>query len=184
MKLVIIYGSEASGKLSVAKQLAELTNLRLFHNHVSIDVAKVLFNYGEADYDQLLWKIRLLVFETAAQKNVPGLIFTWAYSHPDFQPLLDRLLRTLKPYEVETQFVYLKCSQVALESRVQSVDRIIAGKIHTIDQLHKQQQRKHHAEIPGTDSLVIDNTNLSPPEAATLIAEKLTLRESSNNDGS
>jgi nicotinamide riboside kinase len=61
MKLVIIYGSEASGKLSVAKQLAELTNLRLFHNHVSIDVAKVLFNYGDADYDQLLWKIRLTI---------------------------------------------------------------------------------------------------------------------------
>jgi hypothetical protein len=31
MKLVIIYGSEASGKFSVAKQLAEPTNLRLFH---------------------------------------------------------------------------------------------------------------------------------------------------------
>ncbi len=39
MKLILIYGPEASGKLTVAGELAAITGNRVFHNHVSIEVA-------------------------------------------------------------------------------------------------------------------------------------------------
>lgn len=101
MGLVIIYGSEATGKFTIAGEVEKKTNLKLFHNHVSIDVRKVLFEYGEEAFQELVWQVRLLVFESAAKHKLPGLVFTWAYSHPDLQPLLDRLLSTLAPYDVE-----------------------------------------------------------------------------------
>jgi len=37
MKLVFIYGPPASGKLTVARELATLTGYRLFHNHLIVD---------------------------------------------------------------------------------------------------------------------------------------------------
>ena len=106
MQLVIIYGAEATGKLTIARQVTQKTELKLFHNHISVDVGKVLFEYGDSAYDELVWKVRLLVLEAAAKNNSPGLVFTWAYSHPDFQPLLDRIIATMKPYQVDVHYVY------------------------------------------------------------------------------
>jgi chloramphenicol 3-O-phosphotransferase len=175
MKLIIIYGAEASGKLTIAKKLAEKTTLKLFHNHISIDVGKVLFNYGEDAYNELVWKVRLLVFESAAKNSLPGIIFTWAYSHPDFQPLLNRLLVSIKPYNVDVHYVYVSCSQEMLEQRVVSQDRLKIGKISTIEGLHKQQIAKNHVEIPNTASLILDNTDMPPDEAADMIISEFKL---------
>ena len=177
MQLVILYGSEASGKLSIARELTARTNLRLFHNHISIDVGKVLYEYGEQEFSELVWKVRLAVFKSAAKNGVPGVVFTWAYSHPDFQPLLDVLLATVAPYEVDVRFVFIKCSQAELERRVTNEDRKRADKAYTIEALHRAQAAKNHVEIPNTNSVVIDNTDLPPEQAASIIINKLGLEE-------
>jgi chloramphenicol 3-O-phosphotransferase len=166
MKLVIIYGPEASGKLTIAKALAQQTGFRLFHNHVSVDVAKTLFDFGEEAFSQLIWDVRLLVFEHAARVNLPGLIFTWAYSHPDFLPYLERIKSALAKYPVEIYYVFVSCSVDELKRRVLQPDRGTVGKINSIEALERQLDRKHHQVIPGTHSLVIDNTNLRPEEVA------------------
>ena len=175
MKLIILYGSEASGKLTRAKALVSRTILKLFHNHISIDVGRVLFDYGQEAFIELVWKVRLLVFESAAKNVVPGIVFTWAYSHPDFQPLLDRLLATVAPYNTQVHYVFVQCSQADLEQRVTNDDRARAGKAHTIEQLHQQQQIKNHVEIPGMDSLHIDSSKLTAEEAAHRVIREFKL---------
>lgn len=70
MKLVVIYGAEATGKLTVAKQLASATGFRLFHNHVSVDVARVLFSHGEPRFSELVWDTRELVIARAAEAGI------------------------------------------------------------------------------------------------------------------
>lgn len=37
MKLVIIFGNLAIGKMTVGQELAKITNLKLFHNHMTIE---------------------------------------------------------------------------------------------------------------------------------------------------
>jgi shikimate kinase len=164
MKLVIIYGPEASGKLTIARALAQKTGFRLFHNHVSVDVAKVLFDFGEEAFSQLIWDVRLLVFEHAARAKVPGLIFTWAYSHPDFLPYLERIRTVMANYQAEICYVFLSCSIEELKRRVLQPDRNTIGKINSIEALEKQWGKKNYQVIPGTDTLVIDNTLMPPAE--------------------
>ena len=166
MKLVIIYGPEASGKLTIAKALAQKTGFRLFHNHVSVDVAKALFDFGDEAFSQLIWDVRLLVFEYAARAKLPGLIFTWAYSHPDFLPYLDRIRSVMANYQVEICYVFVSCSVEELKRRVVQQDRSTVGKINSIEALERQLDKKNHQVNPDTDSLVIDNTNLSPEDVA------------------
>ena len=43
--LVLLHGRPASGKLTIANQLNALLGLRVFHNHLTIDVAKSLFEF-------------------------------------------------------------------------------------------------------------------------------------------
>ncbi len=80
MNLIIIYGSQGVGKLTIARQFAEKSGYRLFHNHVSVDVARTLFDFGDEGFNEVVWAVRTLVFEQAAKHNMPGLIFTWLFT--------------------------------------------------------------------------------------------------------
>jgi hypothetical protein len=73
--LIYLYGSPASGKLSVAEKLAELTGFTLFHNHVTVNAIGSVFPFGSEAYEAVLYRLRLDVFGTAA-KTGTSLIFT------------------------------------------------------------------------------------------------------------
>lgn len=54
MKLVILYGPPAVGKLTVGAELAELTGFKLFHNHLTTDMVMSLFPHGSETYTRLI----------------------------------------------------------------------------------------------------------------------------------
>jgi hypothetical protein len=45
MRLVFIYGLPATGKLTVARELAAMTVFRLFHNHLAVDLLLLVFDF-------------------------------------------------------------------------------------------------------------------------------------------
>ena len=70
MRLVFIYGPPASGKLTVAAELAELTGFKLFHNHVSIQFVQSIFEFGTKTFWRLIGKYRLEMIEQAAKDGI------------------------------------------------------------------------------------------------------------------
>ena len=173
MKLIIIHGAEATGKLTVAKSLAALTGFQLFHNHVTVDVARTLFEFGDPRFADLIWDVRLLLFEYAAKARLDGLIFTWAFSYPDFMPYLARIRAVLDQYQTEICPVFLYCVDDERERRVISAERHQLGKIHTVEHLHKQATVKNYRPIPN--AFQIDNTHLTPDQAAKQIIKQFNL---------
>lgn len=60
MKLVFIFGDGAVGKMTVGQELAKITDLRLFHNHMTIE--PVLAVFGR--YDSVtVARLRRVMFE-------------------------------------------------------------------------------------------------------------------------
>ena len=76
MKLIFLHGAPAVGKLTVARELATLTDARLFHNHLTVDLVSSLFPFGSEPFILLREKIWLAAFSDAARNNV-SLIFTF-----------------------------------------------------------------------------------------------------------
>lgn len=75
--LLFLVGPPAVGKMSVGQAIAERTGLRLFHNHISIEVALRYFDYGTPAFYRIDGEIRRLVIEEVAASDLPGLIFTF-----------------------------------------------------------------------------------------------------------
>src|ERR1700751_4193719 len=46
MRLLFLYGPAASGKLTIARELATLTGFALFHNHLVVDAVAAAFPFG------------------------------------------------------------------------------------------------------------------------------------------
>ena len=85
--LLFVVGPPAVGKMSVGQAIAERTGLRLFHNHISIELALRYFGYGTPAFHPIDAAIRRLITEEVAASDLPGLVFTyvWAFNLPQDQ---------------------------------------------------------------------------------------------------
>ena len=82
MKLLILVGSGAVGKMTVGQSIMRKTALRLFHNHMMIE--PVIEIFGEYNHS-VVAKLRRTIFEEFLKTEREGLIFTymWAFDCPE-----------------------------------------------------------------------------------------------------
>jgi len=67
MKFVLVFGPQAVGKMTVGSELAKITDLKLFHNHMSIELFHQFFGYGRETM-RLANKVRGELFEAFASQ--------------------------------------------------------------------------------------------------------------------
>ena len=73
MKLLFIIGDAAVGKMTVGQELMKITDLRLFHNHMTIE--PVIEIFGRYD-GKTISEIRDTIFKNYAASDNYGMIFT------------------------------------------------------------------------------------------------------------
>ena len=59
MKLVLIIGSGAVGKMTVGQELMKITDLRLFHNHMMIEPTIEVFGHF---HGRVIQQLREIIF--------------------------------------------------------------------------------------------------------------------------
>ena len=57
--LVYLYGPPAAGKLTIAEKLRDLTGFRLFHNHLTVNAVREVFEFRSPPFVEVLHRIRL-----------------------------------------------------------------------------------------------------------------------------
>lgn len=183
MKLIFLYGSPAVGKLTVAREIAARTGYRLFHNHLTIDAVRPVFDYGSESFGKLVDLFRVEAIREAARKNV-DLIYTFCYAKDADDPHVERILEAVEENGGEVCFVLLKADRSALDRRVVQKSRVKLGKaqsVEMIDFFHRTYDLL--SPVPFRESLVIDNTRLSARKAARQIIRHFNLRESKTEPG-
>lgn len=82
MKLLLIIGPPAVGKMSVGRGIADRTEFRLFHNHHTMEPLVEVFGYGSPPFIILNTEFRRRVIEEAAAHRL-DLIFTFVWDLAD-----------------------------------------------------------------------------------------------------
>jgi hypothetical protein len=175
--LVYIYGPPAVGKLTVATELEQQTGFRLFHNHLTIDAVKVVFEFKSAPFTEVVHRLRLDVFETAARNRL-DVIFTnnSVWDVPDgrarFAEFAEEARSRVETAGGKVLFVQLVAPLAVLEGRVGAASRHERGKIvrpARIRELFAQLE----PEPLHDDDLIVDTSVLCPADAASAIAGRL-----------
>lgn len=178
MKLILIYGAPAAGKLTVANEIAALTDFKVFHNHLSIDAVAPIFPFGTKSFWRLVQLIRLEMIAEAARENV-DLIYTFCYAKDADDAHVALLTKTVEENGGEIHFVLLRCERAELENRVLNESRKRFGKLKSLEILNDVLDKNDlFSPVPERESLIIDNTNLSVKETARKIAEHFGLQTS------
>ena len=178
MKLVLIIGAGAVGKMTVGQELMKITNLRLFHNHMMIE--PVLEIFGKFKGDTIL-KLREIIFDDFTSDNNYGMIHTlmWAFDMPADWEYVENLASKFD----EVYCVELIASQKVRLERNKTENRLInkASKrdIEASDKrvLNEDLHRlvSNDGEIPFENYLRINNESLSAEEVAKIIKDKFSL---------
>ena len=173
MKVIFLYGPPASGKLTIAKKLAEKTGISLFHNHLTFDLAEVLYEPFTQPFYDYCADLRLDVFGDAKLAH-QDLIFTFFYISPDDDNLVNQIIHIAG--EDNVKFVKIEASSDTLLNRVENKDRAKYSKINSKSVLTRYLKENNWSEsIEKTDSLIISTDNLTPDDAVQKIIEEYDL---------
>lgn len=172
MELIVLYGPPGVGKLTVANEIAAINGYKVFHNHLTVDLVHSVFEFGTPDFNRLSTKFRLEMFEEAAKANVAGLIFTLVYAAGSDDGFIQQIIDGLKPYDAQIKFVLLTCKTETLLHRAKNESRLRYGKLRNPEFIKEfMRQEEFCRPIPHAPSLIIDNTDVSPTDAASEIID-------------
>lgn len=176
MKIIVLYGLPGVGKLTVAKELAKITNYKLFHNHLSFEAVLSILDMKDKDFWKHVSKIRFALFKAASDKKV-NLIFTSCYEGKHSDEFFKKLISFSKKEKVQLKFVHLFCNEEEMLKRISSEDRKKYNKL-TSKKGIKKKMKKHtnKLSIPYVKSFEIDNTKKLPKAVVKIIVNKFNLK--------
>ena len=188
MKLVIIFGPNAVGKMTVGQELAKITDLKLFHNHMTIDIVADLFENMPQERRRLTEMFRNEIFKSFASSNEYGMIFTcmWALERKDDWDYIDNLENMFKSNGAEVYYVELEADYDIRLQRNKTENRLLnkpsKRNIEKSENLFKDIENRHRlnsypGEIKKENYIKINNTHVSPENIAKIIKDRFRLQK-------
>ena len=180
MKLVLIVGDSAVGKMTVGQELQRITGLRLFHNHMTIEPVLEIFNDFNVD---VILKLRYLIFEEFVKTDNEGMIYTcmWDYDAQEDWDIMNKILGIFEGaqiYCVElTAPLEVRLQRNATENRLRNKasKRDIEASNARLINYASRRFISRDGEIPIQNFIRIDNSNLAADKVAQIIKETFDL---------
>ena len=185
MKFILIFGPQAVGKMTVGQELEKITELKLFHNHVTIELLEPFLGFSKE-----MWRlsdlIRIELFKSVSESDLEGLIFTyvWAFDQQEDWDFVDSICEIFESKGATIYFVELEAELNERLERNKSPHRlehkptkrnIERSESELKDTMEKYRLNSYEGEIKKDNYVKINNTNLNARELAELIKERFSL---------
>lgn len=164
--------------MTVGQELCRITGLRLFHNHMTIDLVTQVFGCYDSE---MILALRRTVFENFAKSDNYGLVFTyiWDFSSAKDGEYIHGVSRIFEEAGAEVYLVELVADFEERLRRNRTENRLLnkPGKrdVDFSEALIYDEKTCRIESLPGETGfenyLRIDNTNLPASEAARQIKE-------------
>lgn len=186
MKFIIITRSQAVGKMTVGQELVKITNLKLLHNHMTIEVLTKIFDYSRDSFRKLNEEFRIQIFKEFAKSDEEGIIFTTTWDFDDEEEW-DRIYKYIQIFKDNNAQIYVVELEANLEERLKrnkmenrllnkpSKRNLEWSEKDLLKSVKKYRFNSKENEIKEKNYLRIDNTNISPDIVAKMIKNKFKL---------
>lgn len=188
MHLIVLFGPQAVGKMTVGRALARLTPYRLFHNHATIEPLLEVFDWGTPAFETLKLEFRRRVIEEAVANGMPGLIFTfvWGLDLAEDAAYVEHLIDPVLAAGGRVDFVELWSAEATRLGREGTPTRLAAkpskrdvewARAHLVES-GRQFRLSTADDVPfplDHPHVRVDNDALTPDETAARIVELLGL---------
>jgi hypothetical protein len=164
MHLLFIYGAPASGKLTIAREVARRSGYALFHNHLVMDALLAVFRFGSPEFVALRERFWIDTIEAAARSG-RSLVFTFC-PEPTLDPGFPERVEALVRHAGGTvSFIRLEVSEEEQERRLVAPSRT-GGKLRRIEVLRSWRKDFEAALLAMPDPALSIDTTVATAEAA------------------
>lgn len=184
-KFVLIFGPQAVGKMTVGQELAKITDLKLFHNHMTIDLLEPLYGFSSEMW-RLTHLFRKEIFQSFSKSDHYGMIFTyvWAFNEQKDWDDVERICNIFRSQGVDIYFVELEAD---VEERLQrnktpnrlehkptkrNIEHSEKNLLSTFENFRLNSKK---GEITEKNYIRINNTNLNATKVAQIIKKEFQL---------
>ena len=186
MRLLVIFGPPAVGKMTVGEEINKLTGIPVFHNHLSIEPVLRFFPFGSPPFRRLVDGFRRQLIEEVSNSDLPGLIFTfvWSLKMKSDLAFLEDICQVFIDKGAEVDFIELKASLDQRLHRNRTEDRLLEKpskrNVERSEAQLLELEGKHQLNSNGSipvdyRHIVIDNTHRSPQDVANEIVDRLNI---------
>ncbi len=167
-RVIFLYGPAASGKFTIGKDLAKLTQHALFHNHLTVDLLTSVYAFGSEPFARHREAIWQSVMTDAIQAG-GDIIFTFHPERtvsPDFPK---RLRQRIAAAGGSVVFVSVRCDPAQVRQRLELQSRS-GGKL-TDPNLYDRLEADGAFDYPDLPvDVAVDSTTTPAIENARIIA--------------
>ena len=186
MKFIIITGPQAVGKMTVGQELVKITNLKLLHNHMTIEVLTKIFDYSRDSFRKLNEEFRIRIFEEFSKSDEEGIIFTTTWDFDDEEEW-KRIYKYIQIFKENNAKIYIIELEADIEERLKrnkmenrllnkpSKRNLEWSEKDLLKSVKKYRFNSKENEIKEKNYLRIDNTNISADIVAKMIKEEYEL---------
>lgn len=182
----MIIGPQAVGKMTVGQELSKITDYKLFYNHMTIELVRLIFDYDKEVYIKMNSKIRDDIFQEFSKSSEKGIIFTGCL---DFDERLEEELQEFYNWTKEYEDVFVVELETTLEERLKrnKTENRLKHKeskrnlewseqdlLNSVEK-HKFNSDEGQGEKIFKNYIKIDNTNMSATEVAELIKDTFNM---------
>jgi hypothetical protein len=191
-ELLLVTGPPAVGKMTVGRAICARSDFRLFHNHHTIEPLLEIFGFGTPPFRVLDREFRRRIIEEAAASDT-RLVFTlvWDLENPESAEGVRWLLAPYVDAALRVSVVELYADLDTRLSRNNTEQRLAAkpskrdrewsdANVRELER-HRMNTDPHDPQ-PGDEVIAdfphlrLDNTDLSPDEAAVRVLDWLDAR--------
>ncbi|WP_277585538.1 AAA family ATPase [Psychrobacillus antarcticus] len=184
-KFVFIFGPQAVGKMTVGQELAKMTGLKLFHNHMTIDLLEPLFGFSPE-----MWRLTHLfrneIFNSFSKSDNYGMIFTkvWYFDQQEDWDDIENMCQTVASQGADIYLVELEANVEERLKRNKTPHRlehkptkrnIEQSEQHLLGTIENSRLNSYKDELEKENYIRIDNTYLSAEDVAKIIKREFQL---------
>ncbi len=173
MKLILLYGPPAVGKLTVARQLSKTTGISLLHSHMILNDIAQVFGYDNPIRRKLEFEFKTRIIEEAVNEG-RDIITTGSITRDNIH-YYESLIKLVKKKGGIVFLIQLKADKKILLERVNDESR--KQKINSVEKLEEffKKYPENLEKFGEGKQLVIDSAKLSPEESVRQITKHLLL---------
>lgn len=186
MKLVILFGPHAVGKMTVGQELAKATGLKLFHNHMTMDIVLDLFENSPNERRRLVDLFRHEIFNAYCKTDEYGMIFTfmWSLDSQSDWDYINNLEAMFAQQGAQVYYVELAADFDRRIERNKTENRLYhkpsKRNLEASERIFRRLESEHRlnsydGEITKEHYIKINNDDLQPDVVAAIIKERFNL---------
>lgn len=183
---IMICGPQAVGKMTVGQELSRLTGYKLFYNHMTIEMLRLIFDYDQKIFRKMNDIVRTEVFKEFVKSNEKGIVFTTCF---DFGNELEEDKAFFEEWTKGFDNVYVLELEADLDERLRrnKTENRLKHKeskrnlewseqdlLRSI-QKHKLNSEPGQGEELFENYIKINNTNILPEDVANIVMKKFDL---------